>query len=403
MADLFSSKKLSDHFEDINMAITNKINNLSENQMLSLPEDEIISHIVSQYEIIPLEIYQDSMSAEQEDTTIYHERYFSSYEGINFRTQLPFNGDACLWHMMPSSFTLTFPEGSVQTNKAGVQVLTFDLVVALDQPPETHNKLIERQIESIKSFIERQKKDIEKFNKTIESTAKTAINIRKKKLEKKSNIIKAFNIPLIKSPNAPDMSLVPIKRKLVKPLPPIPNRPAEYAISDKDYEHILSVIRHEGATFETTPKTYAKHDEEELRDIILAHLNGHYQGDATGETFRGRGKTDIRIEFENRAAFVGECKVWGGGKEIIDAIDQLTGYLTWRDCKTAIVIFNKHNKEFSAIQEKIPTIFQGHKNYLNTFSGQNEGEWRFRLKSKEDEERHVQIHVFLFNLYVKKN
>ncbi|MCX5638699.1 MAG: hypothetical protein NTX52_13565 [Planctomycetota bacterium] len=401
MSDLFRKQKLSDYFDDVNSAITREINNLSENQILSLPEDEIISHVVSQYEIIPLEIYQDSMSAEQEDTKIQYENGSPYYDGINFHTQLPFNGDSCLWYMRPSSYTLTFPEGSVQTNKAGVQVLTFDLVVALDQPPETHNKLIERQIESIKSFIERQKKDIETFNKTIESTAKIAINIRKKKLEKKSNIIKAFNIPLIKSPNAPDMSLIPIKRKLVKPLPLIPNKPTEYAVADEDYEHILSVIRHVGATFETTRKTYEKHDEEELRDIILAHLNGHYQGDATGETFRGSGKTDIKIEFENRAAFVGECKVWRGEKEILEAIDQLMGYLTWRDCKTAIVIFNKYNKEFYAIQEKIPAIFQGHENYLNIYSGRNAGEWRFELKSKEDKERHVLIHVFLFNLYVK--
>jgi hypothetical protein len=402
MTDLFSYQKLSDHFEDINIAITNEINNLSENQILSLHEDEIISHVVSRYEITPLEIYQDSMTAEQEDTRIQYENSSRYYDGINFRTQLPFNGDSCLWYMIPSRcYITTFPKCSVQTNKAGVQVLTFDLVVALNQPPDTHNKRIEEFIKDIKPFIEQQKKDIEKFNKTIESTAKTAINIRKKKLETKSNIIKAFNVPLVKSPNAPDMSLIHIKRKLVKPLPPVPNKPREYAIPDGDYEYILNVIRHVGTTFETTPKTYAIHDEEELRDIVLANLNGHYQGDATGETFRRSGKTDIRIEFENRAAFVGECKVWRGEQEIIEAIDQLTGYLIWRDCKTAIVIFNKHNKEFSVIQKKIPAIFQGHKNYLNTYSGQKAGEWRFGLKSEEDKERHVLIHVFLFNLYVK--
>lgn len=402
MSGLFWNQKLSDYFDDINSAITREIDNLSESQILSLSEDEIISHVVSQYEIMPLEIYRDSMLAEQEDTTIRYEGDSRYYEGIKFNVQLPFNGTSELWYMRPSCCRITtFPESSVQTNKEGTKVLTFNLVVVLDQPPDTHNKLIEKHIEDIKFCIEQQKKDIEGFNKTIKSTAKTAINIRKKKLEKKSNIIKAFNLPLIRSPNAPDMSLIPIKRKLVKPLPPVPNKPREYAIPDEDYEYILSVIRHVGATFETTPKVYAIHDEEDLRDIILANLNGHYQGGATGETFRLNGKTDIRIEFENRAAFVGECKVWGGGKEIIDAIDQLTGYLIWRDCKTAIVIFNKHNKEFSAIQEKIPTIFQGHKNYLNTVLGQNGGEWRFRLKSKEDEGRHVLIHVFLFNLYSK--
>jgi hypothetical protein len=73
--------------------------------------------------------------------------------------------------------------------------------------------------------------------------------------------------------------------------------------------NILTIIRHDGRTFEATPKTYAVHDEEELRDIIRAHLNGHYKGDATGETFRRAGKTDLRIEAESRTAFVAECKV----------------------------------------------------------------------------------------------
>jgi len=86
-----------------------------------------------------------------------------------------------------------------------------------------------------------------------------------------------------------------------------------------------------------------------LRDILLAHLNGHYQGDATGEAFRRSGKTDIRIEDGIRAAFVAECRVWNGQKELSQAIDQLLGYLTWRDCKAAIIIFNKHNSKFSGL------------------------------------------------------
>jgi hypothetical protein len=77
----------------------------------------------------------------------------------------------------------------------------------------------------------------------------------------------------------------------------------------------LAIIRHEGRTFETTPKTSAKRDEEELRDIMLAHLNGHIQVDAAGEAFRRSGKTEIRIEDASRAALVAEYKVWEGSKK----------------------------------------------------------------------------------------
>lgn len=66
-----------------------------------------------------------------------------------------------------------------------------------------------------------------------------------------------------------------------------------------------------GTSMEKTARTYYNNQEEELRDILLAALNTHYES-ATGETFRKIGKTDIQIEFENKAAFIGECKIWGG-------------------------------------------------------------------------------------------
>ena len=138
-----------------------------------------------------------------------------------------------------------------------------------------------------------------------------------------------LGIPLKIHDGAPSVRPIQIKRTLVKPLPPPPKSgfKPEPGITDEDYEHILSVIRHEGRTFEATPRTCAVHDdEEELRDIILAHLNGHYQGGATGETFRRSGKTDIRIEDQDRAAFVAECKVRRGQKELLAAIDQLLSY-----------------------------------------------------------------------------
>jgi len=60
------------------------------------------------------------------------------------------------------------------------------------------------------------------------------------------------------------------------------------------------VIRHEGCSYERTPEPFAKHDEEELRDILMSHLNGHYHGLANGEAFRKRGKqifaSSLKIE-----------------------------------------------------------------------------------------------------------
>jgi hypothetical protein len=404
MSVLFYGSDEGSYFETVRESIKDEIEALPENQFLSSTEDEIIGYICSKYEIIPLEIYEDKMYAQHKNTKVAYRDYerHKEYDGLKFSVRLPFTGDQQLWYVTPSTWTTTYPEGSVQTDSEGRNVLVFDVAVGLQQDPDTHNKLIEDNLKSIKFYLAKQKTDVERFNKNIRNIVEECIRIRKSKLDKKTRIIRAFKIPLHKSDDAPDISLIPIKRKLIKPLPSPPGHPPEYEISKDDYEHILGVIRHEGRSFESTPRTFAVHDEEELRDIILAHLNGHYKGGATGETFRGSGKTDIRIESENRAAFVAECKVWRGPSELSDAIDQLLGYLTWRDCKTAIVIFNKEVAGFTEIQKKVHGIFKGHSNYERIIAVDEAGEWRFLFHSKEDSERKVIIHVFMFNLYVKK-
>lgn len=132
----------------------------------------------------------------------------------------------------------------------------------------------------------------------------------------------------------------------------------------------------------------------------MAHLNGHYNGLANGEAFRKKGKTDICIEFENRAAFVAECKLWKGDKQITEAVNQLLGYLTWRDCKTALVIFDKDVARFTQLQQKMQKILESHPNFIRSTAANKSGEWRVVYRSSDDPDRMVTVHVFLFNLFV---
>lgn len=104
---------------------------------------------------------------------------------------------------------------------------------------------------------------------------------------------------------------------------------------------MLDAVRAWATSLERTPGTAAKLDEEELRDLLLGNLNTYWQGGAGGELFNGSGKTDILIRHGDRNAFIAECKIWRGPKGVINALDQLLGYLVWRDSKAALVMFIK--------------------------------------------------------------
>ncbi len=110
------------------------------------------------------------------------------------------------------------------------------------------------------------------------------------------------------------------------------------------------------------PAVFAPLGEEDIRAFFLAYLNARYQGTATGETFNAAGKTDIIVQVGGRTVFIAECKIWKGGDAFVEALNQLLSYLTWRDTKTALVIFNR-NKNLSAVLMQIPGLVTTHPAY----------------------------------------
>lgn len=107
---------------------------------------------------------------------------------------------------------------------------------------------------------------------------------------------------------------------------------------------------------ERTPSVASARSEEELRDQILVQLNGTFTGAATGETFVQKGKTDILVRVDDRHVFVGECKWWTGPKAYAAAVDQLLGYLPWRDEKAALITFIDRSDATAMIAKADDTI-----------------------------------------------
>jgi hypothetical protein len=402
---LFYNRDLYEVLDGLGKTAEVRVNQISEERFANTDNDVLIQLVVDQCEVVPIEIYENRKQMEQSETKVLVNDFGRGIyvDGLQVVVSIPYTGTRELWNLKPSTWQSVFPKGIVSNqNKDGIGHLDIFITQPSAASEESFKNRLERELSSIRFFLKSQKQDIEEFNANLPSKVQEFVERRKDKLTHHKKIIEFLDIPLKQREDAPDVKNIPIKRKLVRPLPPIPDKPQEHGIRPEDYEHILSVIRYVGRTFETTPSTYSIHPEEELRDIILANLNGHYKGDAGGETFRRKGKTDINIDFEGRAAFVAECKVWHGDKKLMEALDQLIGYLTWRDCKASIIIFNRDIAGFSEIQKKIPIIIESHQNCLTSLTCNEVGEWRYQFRSIEDKDRQIIIHVFLFDLYVGK-
>ena len=399
---MFSTTDITSIFARNYKLVTGMVDVIEENQFLHSSDDEIVEHIYSKLSYLPLKLH---LPGTQERKEIKIGPKGGEQDGIQIVNTIKFTGSPGLWELRPTELSGSRPRGVVKIAGRNVEGGTLDLVftkiIGNIKDPADLKKVRDRMIDTTEQYINWSTKDVESYNEKLRRIIRQSINGRRKRLSKHLEIEEAFDIPLKPKPGMPDFKELPVKRRIVEPLKTAPNLPKEPGISDENYELILNVIRLFGRSMEDTPRTFNIHPEEELRDFFLAALNILYGGAAAGERFRNTGKTDISIIDDEQRAFVAECKVWEGGKGLSDGLEQLLGYLTWRDCKTSIVIFNKDRAKFKEIQKKVPATLSGHDNHIKQLDIGSEGEWRFRFRSANDPDREITVHVYLFDLYVK--
>jgi hypothetical protein len=413
-AALFTEGNLSYALEQHVAKAAAFVDKIPQAQFMASTDDQVVSHVVSEMEITPLELDVDAKTLQHEEAQVdvSHDptRLFFDHDGpfyvpgTRLTVSIPYTGQPELWRIAPGHFWVTHPRANVMSpGKEGVGAIEIILEHPADvESHEPIQRLLDDTLGEIDQCLQAQRAEIDRRNGELPGAIRTAIDLRRQSLRQGSVIAAALNIPLKQREGVPDVARIAIRRKLKKPLPstPKPGEPPQPGIADEDYEHMLNVIRHEGRTFEATPATYLNLGEEDLRNILLAHLNGHYEGAATGETFRNAGKTDIRIEDSSRAAFVAECKVWRGASEIVKALEQLLSYLTWRDAKAALIIFNKDVAGFTELLTKTSEALRGHTLYRSDLGTNHNGEWRSSFASARDNGMVLTVHTFIFNLFV---
>jgi hypothetical protein len=81
-----------------------------------------------------------------------------------------------------------------------------------------------------------------------------------------------------------------------------------------------------------------------------------------------------------------------------DALDQLFGYLVWRDTKAAILLFIR-NKDVTAVNDKAIAKIEEHPNYKRSSPRQSgDDQHEFTMHAQDDAEREIHLTLIPFAL-----
>ena len=393
-------------FRNITEKATREIEALENDYVLKASPAELERHYVSQVTVTPLALdaknhYIDSEKGTQIDVSHDFRRGGFGRERIVVKGTLidiaiPFTGDPVLWRIRPSSFSLSgYPELEIRDD-----VVVFSCSFPDDSPePERLKADIERSISSLAGAVSNLAADVENHNDEASRKVRAALERKLSKAKAAVSAVAGLGIPIKQRPS-PATFVVPTKRRespVSQPSVPKEKFAPEPVLDQREYEYILGILKSMALVIERSPGSFASLDEEAIRTHFLLQLNGHYEGLATGETFNSSGKTDILIRADNRNVFIAECKFWRGSRSFSDALDQLLGYLSWRDSKCALLIFNR-TKGSSAVRKKMHEIMLAKAEYRKTINYDANGDSRYVFVKESDPGREIQVHAMLFDI-----
>jgi hypothetical protein len=402
MDALFTKYDLAPTIDNIRRKLREHIDKLAEDYLLGASEDDLVAYLVQEFSFDTVELGEPFVASSQEiDIDVSHDPLRRSpfggpvhAKGLQVHVKVPYTGDATLFWFRPSHFTLSMPRAIVTKDHLEFYIQGERL------DGDSIRRSLDVTINEIRGYLEDIAASCKAFNGSLEQTVHQLIKHRKERLLSNRNIIASIGLPIQSRADAPRTYAVPDVRRKPAIKPPVVKEKAfvpEPALDEKEYEHILSIIRNMVHVIERSPKAFVHMGEEDLRSQFLVQLNGQYQGRATGETFNYEGKTDILIREGDRNVFIAECKIWKGEAELLKAVDQILGYLHWRDTKAALLVFNR-NKAFSDVLAKVPITIQRHPSCKKLIRQTGETEWRFLFSSKDDSNRELQLAVLLFDV-----
>ena len=403
---LFNKSDIFSVIQGHTESLKKKVQSISANTILNASEQDLLESFVEEFRLsVPVIKDEDIYIAHAGETQVDvsrdpNRRFFYDHPsgpiyaaGNKTVIAVPFEGDAGFFGVRPQSYSINPPRGEIM--KAEI-LLTY---VRTDQNAEAIKQEYQRAVSSIKQYLASLSESAAQFNRQLEGLVTSQLKARKDRLLADAGMTAAIGLPLKKREGIPFTYSVPVTRRVpkIEQIKVIGSFSPEPALANEDYEEILQIMQNMVQVMELSPHAFHNMGEEDLRSHFLVQLNGAFKGQATGETFNFQGKTDILMRFEGKNVFIAECKFWKGEKSFLETLDQLLSYLSWRDTKAAVLIFNR-NADFSAVLAKIRETAPKHPLFKRNRGASGESTFRYVFAQPNDSNREIILTVLAFDI-----
>jgi hypothetical protein len=398
---LFSRATMSDLIESYKRDLAKEVQAMASDYILRTPEEGLFRYLVDKWTLALPVLGQAEIQGTEDveiDVSWQRDRYFRAgtrpvVPGTRFTLAVTYEGDPDLFdfgvYMGPSI------AGNVLRDRNELHLYAqFD---NQSLTKEAADAALKGQLEAVTQMLARVKPEVDQYQAALPTLVTEHLGRARARAEKSHSVSASLSFPLRRK-DAPSQP-VPVTRKPLAVTRPQPSSaPPSSILQLQAYNEILDMLSNMSEAMERSPEAYEGLSEEFLRDHFLMTLNANFGGGATGETFNVSGKTDILIRVEGRVVFVAECKFWKGGEGLRQTIDQLIAYLSWRDTKVAVLLFNRR-KDFAAVLSKIPGSVAEHKDHIATVPGYNyPNRFRYRFKHNDAAGGEMLLTVMAFNV-----
>lgn len=384
---------LQDHCKSLKLAIRGRIDTLN-----VPPENRqsFIDKLKLSYQIRLVQLQQPSASASTMKNVprrLFENKWIEKV--FEIKVTIPYRGDKELFNCKPVPYDRVFIQHK--------HVLYADIIVVYLEIAEETVQQYEREltafITEISKNLERINNQAELFNDELYDFIDGLLKNKETELNKQITFRKEIGLN-VNQKSADFLTPSPVRRKAV----PIPSAERIDGITipvlkSNVYNDIREVLYYVGQAMERKPSLYVGKREEDLRDIFLLFLETRYESTTgSGEAFNKRGKTDILLKYaaDGTNIFVAECKIWKGQKSLFRAIDQLMGYLTCRDTKTALMLFVKQ-PDFSKAIEVVSLFVNRHPNFKRFVSTTHPTSFAYEMSLTGDPNSSVWMEFMLFH------